>query len=93
MYYEKMGWTYTELYNLPVYLRRYFYLKLAKIRKEGSKIREEGINAIEDMATLTKEEKIKLSAATKIPEERLEIYRKEAADAMIWGEPEETTIS
>jgi hypothetical protein len=34
MYYGKMGWTYTELYNLPVYLRRYFYLKLADIKKK-----------------------------------------------------------
>lgn len=34
MYYGKMGWTYTELYNLPVHLRRYFYLKLAKIKKD-----------------------------------------------------------
>lgn len=34
MYYGKMGWTYTELYNLPTHLRRYFYLKLSNIRKE-----------------------------------------------------------
>jgi hypothetical protein len=34
MYYGKMGWTYTELYHLPVYLRRYFYLKLADIKKQ-----------------------------------------------------------
>jgi len=34
MYYGKMGWTYTELYNLPVHLRRYFYLKLADTRKK-----------------------------------------------------------
>jgi len=34
MYYGKMGWTYTELYNLPVHLRRYFYLKLVKTKKE-----------------------------------------------------------
>ena len=34
MYYGKMGWTYTELYNLPVHIRRYFYLKLADVRKK-----------------------------------------------------------
>ena len=34
MYYGKMGWTYTELYRLPVHLRRYFYLKLADTRKK-----------------------------------------------------------
>jgi len=34
MYYGKMGWTWTELYNLPVHIRRYYYLKLVRIRKE-----------------------------------------------------------
>ena len=34
MYYGKMGWTWTELYNLPVYLRRYYYLKLSDIKKK-----------------------------------------------------------
>ncbi len=34
MYYSKMGWTWTELYNLPVYLRRYYYLKFVNIRKQ-----------------------------------------------------------
>ena len=34
MYYGKMGWTYTELYNLPVHLRRYFYRKLADTKKK-----------------------------------------------------------
>jgi hypothetical protein len=36
MYYGKMGWTYTELHSLPVYLRRYFYLKLTDIKKKES---------------------------------------------------------
>lgn len=34
MYYGKMGWTYTELYNLPVHLRRYFYRKLVDTKKK-----------------------------------------------------------
>jgi len=34
MYYGKMGWTYTELYHLPVHLRRYYYRKLAEVRKK-----------------------------------------------------------
>jgi hypothetical protein len=34
MYYGKMGFTYTELYQLPVYLRKYFYRKLADVRKK-----------------------------------------------------------
>lgn len=29
-----MGWTWTELYNLPVWARRYYYLKLAKLKKD-----------------------------------------------------------
>jgi hypothetical protein len=36
MYYGKMGWSWTELYNLPVYLRRYYYLKLSKVKKDES---------------------------------------------------------
>ena len=31
-----MGWTWTELYNLPVWARRYYYLKLADVRKKES---------------------------------------------------------
>jgi len=34
MYYGKMGWTYNDLYTLPVHLRRYFYLKLADVKKK-----------------------------------------------------------
>ena len=34
MYYGKMGWSWTELYNLPVYLIRYYYLKLSKFKKD-----------------------------------------------------------
>ena len=34
MYWGKMGWTWTELYNLPVWARRYYYLKLAKLKKD-----------------------------------------------------------
>jgi len=41
MYYGKMGWTYTELYSLPVHLRRYFYLKLADIRKKENEQQEQ----------------------------------------------------
>lgn len=29
-----MGWTYTELYNIPVHLRRYFYRKLVDIKNK-----------------------------------------------------------
>lgn len=41
MYYGKMGWTYTELYKLPVHLRRYFYLKLADVKKKENEADEE----------------------------------------------------
>lgn len=35
MYYGKdMKWSWTELYNLPTFLRIYFYKKLADIRKK-----------------------------------------------------------
>ena len=48
MYYGKMGWSWTELYNLPVWLRRYYYLKLADIRKkenEAEKAQYDRINS------------------------------------------------
>jgi hypothetical protein len=34
MYYGKMGFTYTELYCMPVHIRRYFYRKLSEIKKK-----------------------------------------------------------
>ena len=34
MYYGKMGFTFKELYNIPVWLRRYYYLKLVDIKKK-----------------------------------------------------------
>lgn len=36
-----MGWTWTELYNLPVYLRRYYYLKLVNTRKKENEAEKE----------------------------------------------------
>jgi len=41
MYYGKMGFTYKELYNLPVWLRRYYYLKLADVKTKERKAEEE----------------------------------------------------
>lgn len=41
MYYGKMGFTYGDLYNMPVYLRYYFYRKLADIRKKENAEAEE----------------------------------------------------
>ena len=43
MYYGKMGWTYQDLYNLPVHLRRYFYLKLSDIRRKENEAEQEQI--------------------------------------------------
>jgi hypothetical protein len=34
MYYGKMGWSWTELYQLPVHIRLYYYRKLADVRKK-----------------------------------------------------------
>lgn len=50
MYYGKMGWTYTELYNLPVHLRRYFYLKLAGIRKKENEEQQAETNKIKSQS-------------------------------------------
>jgi len=40
MYYGKMGFTFKELYNLPVWLRRYYYLKLADVKKKEQEAEE-----------------------------------------------------
>ena len=34
MYYGNMGWTYSELYDLPTYLRKYFLLRLVDTRNK-----------------------------------------------------------
>lgn len=34
MYYGKIGFTFTELYAMPIFLRNYYYRKLADIRKK-----------------------------------------------------------
>ncbi len=39
-----MGWTYTELYNLPTHLRRYVYLKLADVRKKENEAEQAAYN-------------------------------------------------
>jgi hypothetical protein len=32
MYYGKMGWSWTELYRLPVHIRNYYYRKLSDVK-------------------------------------------------------------
>lgn len=34
MYHGKMGFTHTDLYNMPTYLRNYYYRKLVEVRKK-----------------------------------------------------------
>jgi hypothetical protein len=34
MYYGKLGFTFSELYNLPVFLRTYYYKKLLDVKKK-----------------------------------------------------------
>ena len=36
-----MGFTFTEVYNMPVYLRRYYYLKLADYLKKQHEAEEQ----------------------------------------------------
>jgi hypothetical protein len=46
MYYGKMGWSWTELYNLPVWVRRYYYGKLAEIKKKEHEAEQAEYNKI-----------------------------------------------
>lgn len=41
MYYGKMGFTYTELWCMPTHIRRYFYRKLADIKKKEHEAEKE----------------------------------------------------
>lgn len=34
MYYGKMGFTHDDLYHMPIYLRNFYYRKLADVRKQ-----------------------------------------------------------
>jgi len=46
MYYGKMGWTYSDLYNIPVNIRRYYYLKLADTRRKEHEAEQAEIKKI-----------------------------------------------
>jgi len=37
MYYGKMGWSWTELYTLPIHIRNYYYRKLVDVRDKENK--------------------------------------------------------
>jgi len=43
MYYGKMGFTYTELYYMPVFQRRYYYDKLSQTLKKEHEAQEQAI--------------------------------------------------
>jgi len=40
MYHGKMGFTHTELYNMPIYLRNFYYKKLVDVRKKENEEHE-----------------------------------------------------
>ena len=44
MYYGKMGWSWTELYQLPVQIRYYYYRKLADIKEKEYKAEKAAID-------------------------------------------------
>jgi len=43
MYYGKLGFTFTELYSMPIFLRNYYYRKLADVRKKENEEHEKEI--------------------------------------------------
>jgi hypothetical protein len=44
MYYGKMGFTYTELYNMPIFQRRYYYTKLTEYLKKQSEAEQAALS-------------------------------------------------
>jgi len=43
MYFGKMGFTYTELYHMPVFQRRYYYTKLTEYLKKQSEAEQAAV--------------------------------------------------
>lgn len=50
MYYGKMGWSWTELYQLPVHIRAYYYRKLADIREKENEAEKAQYDKIQSQA-------------------------------------------
>jgi len=44
MYFGKMGFTYTELYHMPVFQRRYYYTKLGEYLKQQNEAEQAAVN-------------------------------------------------
>ena len=44
MYFGKMGFTYTELYHMPVFQRRYYYTKLGDYLKKQNEAEQAAVN-------------------------------------------------
>lgn len=44
MYYGKMGFGYTELYDMPTYLRKYFILKLSDTKAKEKEAEQQAID-------------------------------------------------
>lgn len=44
MYYGKMGFTYSELYNMPIFQRRYYYTKLVEYLKKQNEAEQAAYN-------------------------------------------------
>ena len=44
MYHGKMGFTHTELYNLPVHMRNYYYKKLVDVRKQENDEQDKAVS-------------------------------------------------
>jgi|TARA_R100000084_G_scaffold81375_1_gene37682 hypothetical protein len=50
MYYGKMGWSWTELYQLPVHIRHYYYRKLADVKEKENKAEKAQYDKIQSQA-------------------------------------------
>ena len=50
MYYGKMGWSWTELYQLPVQVRNYYYRRLSDIKKKENEAEQAEYNKIKSQA-------------------------------------------
>jgi len=51
MYYGNMGFNFTELYNMPVFLRNYYYRKLVDVKKKEKERHDAEVDKINSQSS------------------------------------------
>jgi len=51
MYYGNMGFNFTELYNMPIFLRNYYYRKLVDVKKKEKERHDAEVDKINSQSS------------------------------------------